>query len=139
MGRYLKIVQLNLQKKQVLLAQISLVVVLINHETVDVTVSFSIAPVLFWIVTLKWTYYLLADGFGLMWFWFRNILVVCADVFDTPVSCAKCMRDFWRECLTLAPVMSFFSSVSCVVICCCYLIFLLNSDTVIYIGLPNFF
>jgi hypothetical protein len=47
MGRYLKIVQLNLQKKQVLLAQISLVVVLINHETVDVTVSFSIAPVLF--------------------------------------------------------------------------------------------
>ena len=40
-----------------------------------------------------------------------NFVAICTDATDTPVSCDKRFRDFWRVCYNLSPISSNVSSV----------------------------
>ena len=42
---------------------------------------------------------------------FSNFVALCTDDRDTPVSCHKGFRDFWRVCSNLSPISSSVSSV----------------------------
>ena len=42
---------------------------------------------------------------------FSNFVALCTDDTDTPVSCNKRFRDFWRVCSNLSPISSKVSSV----------------------------